>query len=972
MISRKPSTKSDVVIKNPIPDNIVPVPLHDYYMESMARYSFYILYDRFVPSIDDGLKPVHRRILYCMWNDIGCISKATKRKSSNAVGRVIGDYNPHSDCLISDTLVYLSNHKCVPIGQLYQDGVRTFESLGINPVTFQIEPVVVHNLRIGQYATKIYHVVFSNGAEIACTENHPFFLTTGQYKMAKDLTLQDTPCIAYIFNRPMTMDEYRSWYDSFYKQAPLTKIYVEELAEPIPMYDFTVDTTSNMLFPLISENDTSIGYPMVCLHNSACYDAFKPLTNWFECKCPLICYDSLSGTIQGDDQAQMRYTESYLSPFTMDVVLADLIESRAVVDWAKTFDNRTIEPTCLPVKVPLLLVNGSFAIAIGERVEIPPHSLNDVIDATIKVLHDPSAPVVLIPDPCDKCEIVNTNWKKICNQGMGYFTERGIIDTVTDSKGNVYLSIRSTPDLVWVKDIVEKIEETIKAGKIIQITDIQDHSERDQLDVRLYLRRGSDPEYVKQMLYKYTQLQATKRVNFQVIINDEIRRISYKAYILNFIENRRNIKFRLYNARLQKMETRYHTIEVFISILESGDVETIIHKLRNQTATEEQALTEWLMKILKITPLQAKYILNVEIKKLAKGNLNKYKEEQDALLKQREFYIKMLTTPELIDQEIENELLEIRSKYGKPRMSVLISEAQASNIPQGVFKVAVYDNGTIKKMLQEDPVKAYKGSNPVSVIVGENDKDLLLFDELGKVFRLPISKIPLTDRSTPGMDLRLLIKNLTARVISVVYLPVIEVLADKVSKHFLVSITKGGLIKKMDLEDIISTTPSGIMYSKLNAGDSVCNVVLTHYQSDVIVYTKSKALRIPLEIVPHLKRATLGNIAMKTNDQIDGIAIITKDTSDLIIVTRKGYFNRITPEAMPINPKSKTGTKVIKLGTNDEISSIFTCEHGSIIRCYHMDGSFTDMEVGSIELGSTISAGKKLTKEIVKAQVVKL
>ena len=802
MATKKQAAKATPEIKNPIPDNIVPVQLHQYYMESMARYSFYILYDRFVPSVDDGLKPVHRRILYCMWNDIGCVSKATKRKSSNTVGRVIGDYNPHGD--------------------------------------------------------------------------------------------------------------------------------------------------------------------------SSCYDAFKPLTNWFECKCPLICYDSLSGTIQGDDQAQMRYTESYLSPFSMDVVLGDLIESRAVVDWAKTFDNRTIEPTCLPVKVPLLLVNGSFAIAIGERVEIPSHSLNDVIDATIKVLHDPTAPVVLIPDPCDKCEIVNTNWKKICNQGMGYFTERGIIDTVTDSKGNIYLSIRSTPDLVWVKDIVEKIEETIKAGKIIQITDIQDHSERDQLDVRLYLKRGSDPEYVKQMLYKYTQLQATKRVNFQVIINDEIKRISYKAYIQHFIENRRNIKFRLYNARLQKMETRFHTIEVFIAILESGDVETIIHKLRNQTATEEQALIEWLMKILKITPLQAKYILNVEIKRLAKGNLNKYKEEQEALLKQREFYIKMLTTPELIDQEIENELLEIRSKYGKPRMSVLISEAQASNIPQGTFKVAVYDNGTIKKMLQEDPVKVYKGSSPISVIVGENDKDLLLFDELGKVFRLPISKIALTDRATPGMDLRLLIKNLTAKVVSVIYLPVIEVLADKVSKYFLVSLTKGGLIKKMDLEDLVSTTPSGIMYSKLNNGDTICDVILANYQNDVVVYTKSKALRIPLETIPHLKRATLGNIAMKADDPIDGVALITKETSDLLIVTRKGYFNRITPEAMSINQKSKTGVKVIKLGSGDEITNVFTCEHGTVIRCYHTDGSFTDIEVAAVELGSTISAGKKLTKEIVKAQIVQL
>lgn len=800
--NKKTSIDSSLAITNPKPDNIVPVDVRKDYMESMARYSFYILYDRFVPSIYDGLKPVHRRIIYCMWNDVGCVSKATKRKSTNTVGRVIGDYSAHSD--------------------------------------------------------------------------------------------------------------------------------------------------------------------------QATYDAFKPITNWFECKCPLLCYDSQSGTIQGDTQAHMRYTESYLSPFSMDVLLADLIESRSTVDWAKTFDGRTVEPVCLPVRVPLLLVNGSFAIAIGERVEIPPHSLNDVIDITIKVLHDSNTKVVLIPDPCDQCEIVETDWKKICNQGMGYFIERSVIQTVTDDKGSSYLSIRSTPDLVWVNDIMDKIEELVKKNVLIQISDMQDHSTRNQLDVRLYLKRGADPEYVKQVLYKHTQLQVTKRVNFQVIVNDEIKRISYKAYILSFIEFRRNVKFRLYNARLQKIETRYHTIEIFIAILESGDVENIIHAIRNQNATEEQQLVEWLMKKLKITPVQAQYILNIEIKRLSKSNLSKYKQEQAHLIELRQQYIKMLTTPELIDKEIEQELLDIKAKYGKPRRSIIISQAQASNIPQGTFKVIVYENATIKKIPVNDPVKSYRGINPKCVTIGENDKDLLLFDDMGKVFRLPIYKIGFTDKNAAGIDVRLLLKNLTSNIVVAIYLPVIEALTDKTSKYFLVSLTKGGLIKRIDLDDIISTTPSGLLYSKLNQGDSICDIALANYTNDIIVYTKAKALRLQMDNIPYLKRATLGNLAMKSNEPIDGMAIITKETSDLAIITRKGFFNRISPEGMNATSKTKAGSKVIKLSGDDEIKNIFSCTHGTIIRCYHTDGSFTDIETASIQLGSTISTGNKLTKEIVKAQIVKL
>ena len=300
--------------------------------------------------------------------------------------------------------------------------------------------------------------------------------------------------------------------------------------------------------------------------DSAVYEAMKPMTNWYEIKCPLIVYDSNSGSIQGGPQAAMRYTESCLSQFSMDSLFGDLIESKMVVDWSKTFDNHTEEPDLLPIKVPLLLVNGTFGIAIGRRIEVPKHSLNDVIDATISVLKNPNAKVILIPDPCQKCEVVDTDWKKISNMGFGYFTERGIVDIESDKNGNQILHIRSMPDMIFANTVLDKIEDLIKENKLVQINDIQDHSTEERLDIWLILKKGSDAEYVKQVLYKNTPLQDTKRVNMEVMIGDEIKRLSYKAYIVAFIEFRRNVKFRLYNARLQKAETRLHTIELFIAI----------------------------------------------------------------------------------------------------------------------------------------------------------------------------------------------------------------------------------------------------------------------------------------------------------------------------------------------------------------------------------------------------------------------
>ena len=784
-----------------IEDKIIQVDSHEQYMNNMARYSIYVLYSRYIPDIRDGLKPVQRRILYAMWNDVGCTSLGRKVKSANTVGRVIGVYHPHGD--------------------------------------------------------------------------------------------------------------------------------------------------------------------------EAVYSSMKPMTNWFECKMPLINYDSNSGSLQGGPQAAPRYTESYISPFSIDCVIGEMADSKSVVDWQKTFDNHTIEPQSLPVKVPLLLVNGTFSIAIGRRIEVPPHSLNDVIDATLSVLRNPNAKVILIPDPCQKCEIINTDWKKISNMGFGLFTERGIIETNTMKNGIQYLSIRSTPDLVTANSVMDKIEELIKNNILIQVSDIQDHSTEECLDIRLILKKGADPNYVKQMLYKNTSLQDTKRVNLQVINDTEICSISYKAYIAYFIEYRRECKFRLYNAKMQKAETRLHQIDVYIKILESGDVENIVHMIRNQSSIEESYLVAWLMKKLNITDLQAKFVLHTEIGRLSKGHLKKYKEEFAKLTNDVRGYIEIITNSALIDKEIENELLEIKNKYNQPRKSILISEAEASNIPEGEFKIVLTEQNYFKKMAVNDQIKVVKGDQPKCIVIADNSKDLLLFDQMGKVFRLPVSKIAFTDKNSAGIDIRMLIKKATSNIISVMYEPIVETLNNKASKYFIVSITRGGLIKKMDLADILSATSSGIIYSKLNQGDQICDILIANTKSDIVVYTGTKALRFAIDDVPYLKRTTLGNQSMKTPEPIDGMSVITGDTKELIVVTAKGRFNKLSASALVRSNRNKSGSKVIKLGKGDFIKNIFTCSGGAIIRVTRID-EVIDINIDDIPIGSSVSSGVKLCKDgVIHADLIR-
>lgn len=782
-------------------DNIIKIDTGQTYREDMARYSIYILYNRYVPDIRDGLKPVHRRILIAMFYDVKCVSKSTKRKSAATVGVVIGQYHPHGD--------------------------------------------------------------------------------------------------------------------------------------------------------------------------SACYDSFKPLTNWFECKIPLICYDSNSGSIQGGPHSAMRYTESYMSPFAYDCVMGELKESEQVVDWQSTFDNHGKEPQSLPVKVPLLLVNGTFGIAIGSRIEVPKHSLNDVIDATLAVLDNPKAPVVLIPDPCMPCEIIDTNWKSISNLGFGNYIVRGIIETIHDKKKDVdILCIKSLPDLIWANSVVEKIEDLIKNNILIQIADIQDHSTSDQLDIRLILKKGSDANYVKQVLYKHTSIQDTKRVNMQVMNGTEINRISYKAYISYFLEYRRNIKFRLYNYRLQKVLTRMHQIEIYIKILESGDVENIIHMIRNNTSDTEDKLIDWLMKKLKITDLQAKFIIHTELGRLSKSNYNKYKEEFTKLSNMAEHFTQMIVNDQLIDDEIRKELIEIKAKYGRPRMSKIISEAEASDIPQGEFKIVITENNFVKKIQLDDPIRSYKGDNPKYVINADNSKDILLFDQLGKVFRLQTYKIAFTEKNSPGIDIRLLLKKLTSNIICVMYLPTIEELNNKSSKNYLITVTKNGLSKRMDLADIINATPSGIIYSKLAEGDLIKDIIISNHKSDVVIYTKAKALRIPVNALPYLKRSTMGNQTIKSKYEVDGISVINQETTDIVVVTAKGKFNRFSSAALPQGNRNQTGNKVINLVKGDYIKNVFSCSNKHIIRVTTLD-EVLEFSLNDIPVGSSISSGTKLCKEVLKCELVR-
>lgn len=693
--------------------------------------------------------------------------------------------------------------------------------------------------------------------------------------------------------------------------------------------------------------------------DTAVYDAMKPLTNWFESYLPLLAKQGNFGTVQGDGASAPRYTESYLSEFGLDCVIGELAEDKQVVDWMNNYSDTALEPEYLAVKLPLLLINGAFGIGFGLKTEIPSHNTSEVIDATINLIKNPNADVVLVPDQCMRCDIIESNFKAISNKGNGSFRVRGIID-IEEIKGRPALVIKSTPNLVFLNTIKDNIEKMIKEKKLIQIVDAYDDEPENEFEMRYVyiLKKGSDANFVREFIYKNTDMEKTFKVNFEVLKGLDPVRMSYKSYLQYFIEFRKMTKFRLYCNQLQKAKTKLHEKEPFIKYIQSPDRAEIEYMIESQTVIDDTFIIEKLISSLNITDLQARYIINARTKEKSIAYLNKYMEEAQALTEECNIILEKITNEDIIVKEIIDELKYYKKKYGKPRNCRIIKDSDISDIPKGEFKIVITENNFIKKVPVNDSIGSFRGDSPKIILKGDNTENILIFDEQGKVFKLPIHKIPFTDRSSNGTDIRTLIKQLTSNINKVIYEPVIKELTNKTRKYFVTILTKTGYIKKLDLEDFLAVPPSGIIFIKLEQGDIVKGVEIIASDLDIIVYSKNKALRMNLSEVPHQKRNTKGLMAM-AEETVDGLSIIKPDTTDVVVITENGNVNRFDIIALPNLGRNKSGSRIIKLAKTDSIKNVYGVHNTDILRVT-TKGNLYEFIVGEIPSGTSISSGSKL------------
>ena len=721
-------------------------------------------------------------------------------------------------------------------------------------------------------------------------------------------------------------------------------------------------------------------------HGSS-YMAVLTLAAWYKIKYPLMYGYGNWGSVSGSGPANERYTETALSSFGYDVMIDELAQSKNIVDWVDTYTRDDKEPEYLPAKLPILLINGGFGIGLGMSFSLPSHNLGDVIDATIKLIKNPNSKIVLIPDYPQECKLIGTDkdWATISETGRGSFKVRGRIETIQDKKGNYILHIRSLPDQVTCDGIYEKILDLVADKQLPMIKDIvntlekvkENGEEKAKPNIIIYLRPGADPGYVKQVLYAKTKVQDTVSVNFEAVSMNgiDLKRYSYKEYLLDFIDQRMSTKFRLYCNKLQQVMTRHLQVDAFVKVMQSKEFNKIMDMIRKYDGTDVNPIIEFMIKTCNVSDIQAKFILGRTLPQLSKGHLQGYIQERNELQKKIDLYMKYVTDDgSLIKEEIIEELKELKKKYNTPRLCEVIDTAHENDIPKGTFKVVITERNYIRKIPDVDRVGIVRKDNPKFILRVDNQENILLFDNKGRVFNLPVHKIPITDKSGPGTDIRTIVKNLTSDIISVFYEPIFKKISECSTKHYLTVLTKSNIIKKLDIEDFLNVSPSGLLYSKIRPEDEVVGVALIPHNLDIAICSGKKVLRCKLKDIPLYKRNAAGSKAMGTTEPINGLSPLYPNSTDIVVVTKNGKFNRFNVALLNCLQRGRKGSTVIKLDSTDEIIAVFGVNDTDKIKVLTSEG-IEEVLVADIKVKSSIAAGTKMLQNkngvIVRADVVR-
>jgi len=721
------------------------------------------------------------------------------------------------------------------------------------------------------------------------------------------------------------------------------------------------------------------------------------------------------GSIDGDPPAAMRYTEARMTAPAMEM-LSDL--NLDTVDMQPNYDDTRTEPVVLPSKFPNLLVNGSQGIAVGVATSIPPHNLREVCDALVHLVDNPDATVT------DLMKFIKgpdfPTGGLICGRhgiAEGYHTGRGRVSvrarmhTEQLRGGKTQIIVTEIPYQVLKTTIIERIADVVKAGKIPEIADVQDHSDRTGMRIVVDLKKSAEPEVVINQLYKYTPLQSTFSIINIALVNRAHRTLTLRDMLAYFLDHRKDVIRRRTMFLLRRARQRAHILEGLIlavadidriieTIKTSPDVPTARERLMaldlklTETATVRKLLPESFVarassSAQQLTKVQTDAILSMQLQRLTGLEIEKLARDYSALVEEIEGYEAILANERLLLDIIREDLYEIREKYGDVRRTEIIGDVGDFNIEDLIAEedvvVTLTHAGYVKRM----PLTTYRRQGRGGQgIIGSDSKEgdfieelfiasthdyLLVFLNNGRMHWLKVYDIPSQSRTSKGRAIvNLLQMGRDERICAV--LPVRDF-----DDRYLVTATKGGQIKKTELKAYSNTRRGGIQATGLQAGDVMIGVALTRGTDEVVLATKNgQAIRFPETDVRSMGRTAAGvhGLRLREGDEVVDMVVVD-EMATLLTVCENGYGKRTSFEEyrtqgrggsgiINIRATERNGSVVAMKAMRDADELMLITSKGKVVRI-----GLSEMRViGRATQGVRVIALRKADKLVSVARVV--
>jgi len=717
--------------------------------------------------------------------------------------------------------------------------------------------------------------------------------------------------------------------------------------------------------------------------DAAVYDSLVRMAQDFSLRYPLVDGHGNFGSRDGDPPAAMRYTEARLSKIAAEM-LADI--NKDTVDFKSNFDEHEMEPVVLPSRFPNLLVNGSSGIAVGMATNIPPHNLNEVIDGIIALIKNPDITtdelnkIIKGPDfPTAGTIMGKQGIKDYFRTGRGRLVIRAKAEIETYEHNRQRIIVRDLPYQVNKARLIEKIAELVKEKRLDGIADINDESDREEaVRIVIVLKRDANANVVLNQLYKFTEMQSTFSVNMLALIPTPEgkflpRVIDMKTALELYLNHQKDVITRRTRFDLEKAEARAHILEGLKKAIDHLDeVINIIRGSRTETQAKES-----LMERFGFSERQAQAIVDMRLGRLTGLEREKLDEEYREVMEKIQYYRSVLADETLLLGIIEDELTEIKRKYGDERRTEIASSEEEDIDIEDLIKeeemvITLTHFGYIKR-LPLDTYKSQKRGGKGVTALSTREEDfveklfitsthhyILFFTNKGKVYRLKAYQIPEAGRQAKGTAIVNLLELDGDEKINAV-IPI----AEYKEGLYLIMATKNGIVKKTSLSEYDNIRKGGLMAVALRENDELIDVRLSDGEKDIILVTREgMSIRFKESDVRPMGRVSQGvkGITLEEGDHVVGMATSRED-STLLVVTENGFGKRTELEEYKTQTRGGKGILTYRVTEKTgKVIGVKLVYESDEIMLISSDGTLIRMKVSGISILGRATQGVTLMR----------